>query len=196
MDDMRQAAQILKGHKVHPDVLLNITPASTEVYCQCLKEGILETFIDAGVFLPAPSCGQCSGGANTPLDDDDVCLSTGICNYPGRMGNYSAEIYLCSPATAAASAVAGYVTDPATSCEGKSAQRACPLHRRSPRCGLEITSLDDALVIKDAAIRGLTYEDQMRELSRHCLTRVDPQFPTKVKAGYFLVGNRGVGWGA
>jgi 3-isopropylmalate/(R)-2-methylmalate dehydratase large subunit len=112
MDDMRVAARILKGHKVHPDVLLNITPASTEVYRQCLREGILETFIDAGVFLPAPSCGQCSGGANTPLGDDDVCLSTGTCNYPGRMGSYSSEIYLCSPATAAASAVAGYVTDP------------------------------------------------------------------------------------
>jgi len=112
MDDMRVAARILKGHKVHPDVLLNITPGSTEVYHQCLKEGILETFIDAGVFLPAPSCGQCSGGANTPLGDDDICLSTGTCNYPGRMGSYSSEIYLCSPATAAASAVAGYVTDP------------------------------------------------------------------------------------
>jgi 3-isopropylmalate/(R)-2-methylmalate dehydratase large subunit len=112
MEDMRVAAQILKGRKVHPDVVLNITPGSTAVYKQCLKEGVLETFVDAGVFLPPPACGQCCAGANTPLADGDVCLSSGTCNYPGRMGSYKSEIYLCSPRTVAASAVAGCVTDP------------------------------------------------------------------------------------
>jgi 3-isopropylmalate/(R)-2-methylmalate dehydratase large subunit len=67
MEDMRIAAKILKDRKVHPDVILNITPGSVAIYRQCLKEGILEVFVDAGVFLPAASCGQCSGGANTPL---------------------------------------------------------------------------------------------------------------------------------
>ena len=112
MEDMRVAARILKGKKVHPDVILNITPGSTFIYKQCLKEGILETFVEAGVFLPPPACGMCVAGANTPLGDGDVCLSSGTCNYPGRMGSYNSEIYLCSPATVAASAVAGCVTDP------------------------------------------------------------------------------------
>lgn len=112
MDDMRVAAQILKGHKVHPDVILNITPGSTSIYERCLKEGILETFVQAGVFLPPPACGMCVAGANTPLGDGDVCLSSGTCNYPGRMGSYQSEIFLCSPATIAASALTGCITDP------------------------------------------------------------------------------------
>lgn len=112
MDDMRVAAQILKDKKVHPDVVLNITPGSTSIYKKCLKEGILEIFIDAGVFLPPPACGMCVAGANTPLGDGDICLSSGTCNYPGRMGSYNSEIYLCSPATIAASAVTGLITDP------------------------------------------------------------------------------------
>jgi 3-isopropylmalate/(R)-2-methylmalate dehydratase large subunit len=112
MEDMRIAAQILKGHKVHPDVILNITPGSTLIYKQCLKEDIIDVFVEAGVFLPPPACGMCVAGANSPLGDGDTCLSSGTCNYPGRMGSYNSEIYLCSPATIAASAVTGYVTDP------------------------------------------------------------------------------------
>jgi 3-isopropylmalate/(R)-2-methylmalate dehydratase large subunit len=111
MDDMRVAAQILKGRKVHPDVMLNITPGSVFVYRQCIKEDILETFVDAGVFIPAPSCGQC-GGFHTPLGDDDICISSATCNYPGRMRSDLAEIYLASPASVAASAVTGQITDP------------------------------------------------------------------------------------
>jgi 3-isopropylmalate/(R)-2-methylmalate dehydratase large subunit len=112
MFDMRVAAKILKGRKVHPDVMLNITPGSVSVYRQCLTEGILEILLDAGVFLPAPCCGQCASGTATPLGDDDVCLSSGTCNYQGRMGSEKAEIYLASPATIAASAVTGCITDP------------------------------------------------------------------------------------
>jgi 3-isopropylmalate/(R)-2-methylmalate dehydratase large subunit len=112
MSDMRVAARILKGRKVHPDVMLNITPGSVSIYRQCLKEGLLEIFVDAGVFLPAPCCGQCASGTTTPLGDDDVCLSSGTCNYPGRMGSEKAEIYLASPATIAAATVTGHVTDP------------------------------------------------------------------------------------
>jgi 3-isopropylmalate/(R)-2-methylmalate dehydratase large subunit len=112
LEDMRVAARILKGKKVHPDVLLNITPASTAIYRQCIQEGILETFVEAGAFLPPPACGMCVAGANMPLGDGDVCLSSGTCNYPGRMGSDKAEIYLSSPATVAASAVAGCITDP------------------------------------------------------------------------------------
>ncbi len=112
MEDMRTAAKILKGRTVHPDVILNITPGSVSVFRQCLDEGVMEVFVDAGVFLPAPCCGQCAGGLNTPLGDDDVCVSSGTCNYPGRMGSSKAQIYLGSPGTVAASAVAGHITDP------------------------------------------------------------------------------------
>jgi len=112
MDDMRVAAQISDGSRVHPDVVLNITPGSTAIYKQCLQEGILETFVNAGVFIPPPACGMCVAGSTNPLGDGDVCLSSGTCNYPGRMGSDKAEIYLCSPATIAASAITGRVTDP------------------------------------------------------------------------------------
>jgi len=112
MGDMRVAAQILKGNRVHPDVVLNITPGSTAIYKQCLKEGILEIFVNAGVFIPPPACGMCVAGSTNPLGDGDICLSSGTCNYPGRMGSDRAEIYLCSPATIAASAITGRVTDP------------------------------------------------------------------------------------
>ena len=112
MEDMRVAAKILKGRKVHPDVNLNVTPGSTAIYKQCLKEGIIDVFVDAGVFLPPPACGMCVAGANSPLGDGDICVSSGTCNYPGRMGSQNADIYLCSPATVAASCVAGCITDP------------------------------------------------------------------------------------
>ena len=112
MEDMRTAAKILKGRKVHQGVILNVTPGSMLIYKECLKEGILDIFAEAGVFLPPPACGMCVAEANTPLGDGDICLSSGTCNYPGRMGSYDSEIYLCSPATIAASSVVGCVTDP------------------------------------------------------------------------------------
>lgn len=112
IEDMRAAAQVLKGRKVHRNVQLNITPGSTDVYRQCMREGILDVFVEAEVCIPAPSCGMCSGGSNTPLGDGEICMSTGTCNYAGRMGSDKAQIYLASPATVAASAVAGRIADP------------------------------------------------------------------------------------
>lgn len=111
MDDMRLAARILQGRKVHPDVILNITPGTVGILKQCIQEGLLETFVDAEAVVPSPACGMC-WGANTPLAAGDVCVSTGTCNYPGRMGSKDAQIYLASPATVVASAVAGKIVDP------------------------------------------------------------------------------------
>ena len=111
-EDMKLAAMVLKGHKVHPDVLFNITAGSTKVYRRCLDEGLIAIFMDAGVFLPPAACGMCSGGSNTPLADGDICISSGTCNYPGRMGSHKAEIYLASPASVAAAAITGEITDP------------------------------------------------------------------------------------
>ena len=108
---MRLAAQILKGRQIDPKVVLNVTPGSSNVYKQCIREGILEIFAEAGACIVTPSCGMCNG-ANTPLGAGNVCISSGTCNYPGRMGSDKADIYLGSPATVAASAVAGKITDP------------------------------------------------------------------------------------
>lgn len=111
LDDLRVAARILKGHRLHPEVILNITPGSVAILKQALKEGLIETFVDAGCVVPTPNCGMC-WGANTPLAAGDICISTGTCNYPGRMGSKDAEIYIASPATVAASALEGRITDP------------------------------------------------------------------------------------
>lgn len=111
IEDMRVTASILKGRKIHPTVQLNITPGTMNVYRQCIKEGLLETFAEAGAVIPAPACGMCLGW-NTPLGPGEVCVATGTCNYPGRMGSEQAEIYLASPATVAASCIEGRITDP------------------------------------------------------------------------------------
>ena len=110
LEDMRIAAAILKGRQVHPDVHLNITPGSTEVYLQAIKEGLMQTFVEAGAYIPAPSCGVCGGGNH--LVPGDVCIASTTVNLPGRMGSQQAEILLASSATVAASAVEGCVTDP------------------------------------------------------------------------------------
>jgi homoaconitase/3-isopropylmalate dehydratase large subunit len=111
LEDMRIAGRILKGRQVHPNVRLNITPGSMDIIKQMSREGLLETFIDAGCEIPMPSCGMC-GGFSTPLAAGDVCIATGTCNYPGRMGDHDSDIYLANPATVAASAIAGKITDP------------------------------------------------------------------------------------
>jgi 3-isopropylmalate/(R)-2-methylmalate dehydratase large subunit len=108
---MRLAAKILKGTKLKPDVRLNITHGCVEYLKQSVREGLYEIFIDAGVELPMPCCGQCYG-QNTPLAAGDVCISTGTCNYPGRQGSRDAQIYIGSPATVAASCIEGKIVDP------------------------------------------------------------------------------------
>jgi 3-isopropylmalate/(R)-2-methylmalate dehydratase large subunit len=111
IDDMRLAARILKGTKIKPDVRLNITHGSVNILKQSVQEGLYEIFIDAGVEMPMPCCGQCYG-QNTPLAAGDFCISTGTCNYHGRQGSMDARIYIGSPATVAASCIEGEITDP------------------------------------------------------------------------------------
>lgn len=108
---MRLAAQVLKGKHLHPGVILNITAGTVEVFKQAVKEGLAETFLDAGCVLPSTACGMCYG-ANTPLADGDVCVSTGTCNYPGRMGSKDAAIYAGNAAVVAASCVERRIADP------------------------------------------------------------------------------------
>lgn len=110
-EDLSLAASILKGHKVAPDVRLIVTPASKNVLDQIVREGIFTTFLESGAMLTNPGCGACAGDGGV-MADGEVTLSTANRNFLGRMGSYHAEIYLGSPAVAAATAICGVITDP------------------------------------------------------------------------------------
>lgn len=111
IEDLRVAANVLKGKKKHKDVRLLIVPASPKIYKQALDEGLISIFIDAGAsFLPA-GCGPCVGVHGGILGDNEVCLATQNRNFQGRMGNTKGFIYLASPYVAAKSAIAGHISD-------------------------------------------------------------------------------------
>ncbi len=112
MEDFRMAAKILKGRKVHPDVRLIATPASQLIWHQCLKEGIWDIFAEAGALVTHSTCGVCFGGHLGLIGDGEVCISATNRNFQGRQGSSKAFVYLANPATVAASAVEGYITDP------------------------------------------------------------------------------------
>lgn len=112
LDDLRAAAEILKGKKVKDGVRLVIIPGSQGVYDQALKEGLIEIFINAGAIVCGPGCGPCIGISRGVLADDEVCISSANRNFVGRMGSPKSKVYLASPATVAASAINGKITDP------------------------------------------------------------------------------------
>jgi 3-isopropylmalate/(R)-2-methylmalate dehydratase large subunit len=112
IEDLRIAARILEGHQRHPDTRLIVTPASREVYRQASDEGLLSTLVQSGALVTGAGCGACVGVHGGILGDGEVCLATQNRNFQGRLGNAEAFIYLSSPATAAASAIAGEIADP------------------------------------------------------------------------------------
>jgi 3-isopropylmalate/(R)-2-methylmalate dehydratase large subunit len=113
-DDLAAATQILKGKKIAPGVRMLIFPASWRIYQRLLKEGILGDLAQAGAVIMNPGCGCCLGVHQGALGDDEVALSTTNRNFLGRMGNPKAQVFLCSPEVAAASAITGAITDPRT----------------------------------------------------------------------------------
>jgi len=112
LEDLAIAARILKKKKVYPGTRLIIAPASRQVLLQALRAGYVEVLLSAGATLLPPGCAACLGLHQGVLGDKEVCLSTANRNFKGRMGNPEAEVYLASPATAAASAISGNITDP------------------------------------------------------------------------------------
>jgi len=109
MDDLRLAAEVIKGKKVHPEVRLIVIPGSQEVYLQAMKEGLLEIFVQAGGAVSTPTCGPCLGGYMGILAAGEVAISTTNRNFIGRMGSPKSGVYLANPAVVAASAVLGRI---------------------------------------------------------------------------------------
>ena len=107
--DMRQAAAVLAGRTVHPDVRCIVIPATQKVYQQCIAEGLMDIFIDAHCAVSTPTCGPCLGGYMGILAAGERAIATTNRNFVGRMGDPTSEVYLSSPAVSAASAVLGHI---------------------------------------------------------------------------------------
>ena len=112
MEDLRIAASILKEKKVKKGVRVIIIPATQKIYLDAMEEGLLKIFIEAGAIVSTPTCGPCLGGYMGVLAEGERCVSTTNRNFVGRMGHVKSEIYLASPAVAAASALTGKISNP------------------------------------------------------------------------------------
>lgn len=112
LEDLRIAAKILKGKTIHHNCRCVVIPASTEIYLQAMREGLMEIFMQAGCIVGPSTCGPCFGGHMGLLGDNEICISTSNRNFQGRMGSYLSQVYLASPATVAASVIRGRITSP------------------------------------------------------------------------------------
>lgn len=112
MKDMREAAEVLKGRKIHDDLRCIVIPATQKIFKECMAEGLADIFIDAGCVFSTPTCGPCLGGHMGILAEGESCVSTTNRNFVGRMGHQDSKVYLASPYVAAASAVAGKIASP------------------------------------------------------------------------------------
>ena len=114
VEDFAVAAKILAGKRIHPRTRLVVIPASRQVLLECINLGYIQALIEAGATISTPGCGPCLGAHEGVLAPGEVCVTASNRNFPGRMGSTEASIYLASPATVAATALAGALTDPRT----------------------------------------------------------------------------------
>jgi len=112
IEDLRIAAEILKGKKIHEDVRMIVVPASKRIFEQAVEEGLIKIFMDADAYVSGPTCGACLGGYMGVLAKGEVCISSTNRNFIGRMGHKDSRVYLANPAVVAASAITGRITDP------------------------------------------------------------------------------------
>lgn len=114
LEDLQAAAAILRGRRIAPGVRMVVTPASRDVYARAMREGVLQDLLEAGATITTPGCGACAGMHQGVLAEGEACISSSSRNFIGRMGHRDAQVYLGSPATVAASALRGAITDPRT----------------------------------------------------------------------------------
>jgi len=207
IEDLRVAANILKGEKVKPGLQLLIAPASKAIYLQAMKEGLLEIFITAGANILSPSCGPCLGtGQGIPADGYTV-ISTANRNFLGRMGNKNASIYLASPATVAKSAIKGEITSP----RNKKETSGFPYKKKQAQT-IEISSNEerrfgnvwdyhdaDNLNTDQMFAGNLTYEISSSEPEKivpHLFKGFDKNFAENVKKGDILICGQNFGCGS
>jgi 3-isopropylmalate/(R)-2-methylmalate dehydratase large subunit len=121
MTDLRQTAEVLRGHRVHPDIRMVVVPATQRIYREAMREGLLDLFVEAGAMVSTPTCGACFGGGMGVLAAGERAVTTTNRNFKGRMGSPEAEVCLANAYVAAAAAVAGEIVDPAEVLSGVSA---------------------------------------------------------------------------
>ena len=111
LEDLRAAAEVLRGRQIKPGFQLHVVPTSQAIMAQAAREGLIATLVEAGAFISSPTCDYCYGRIAT-MADGQRAVSTGTLNTPGRMGSVDSEIYLCNAAVVAASAIEGRIADP------------------------------------------------------------------------------------
>lgn len=112
IEDLRIAAEIVKGRTIHPELRMIVVPATKDVYERAINEGLIKIFLDANAYVSGPTCGACLGGYMGVLARGERCISSTNRNFVGRMGHKDSEVYLANPAVVAASALTGHITDP------------------------------------------------------------------------------------
>lgn len=207
IEDLREAAAILKGKKVSEGFQLLVIPASRAIYLQAINEGLITTFLEAGANVLSASCGPCLGtGQGIPADGTKV-ISTANRNFPGRMGNKNAEIYLASPAVVAMSALRGKITDPRPA----NGSEKYPFNRPQPR-DVSIAESDNRRVANvwnyadvdnlntDQMFAGhLTYQVNSSDpeaIMEHLFGDFDPNFAQRVQEGDVILAGENFGCGS
>ena len=215
LDDLRDAAQVLRGHRIARHVTLYISPGSAEIFAQAAREGLLEVFAEAGATMLPPGCNTCWGYQGV-LTGTEVSISTHQFNYQGRNGSRDASIYLASALTVAASAVAGAIADPRTTLgQPVDASPSRPVFTRLPQTHAPLSATvaagaamgpfavsgrvwkfgddvcgDDGIIDFSAVRNGFGQGFDEALLREMCFRRINPDFPAQVRPGDIVVGGR------